>query len=310
MGEYPRLTEVDDRRIRTVPFYIVDVFAERPLTGNPLALVDDAAVLDDTTMRLIAREFNQAETTFLLPPSLPGADYRLRSFTPTGAEVVGAGHNALGAWWWLADAGRLELAEGSGRFAQQLGDRVLPVEVRGAGGRPSSVVLDQAPPEQGAVVGDAEALAASLGLAPGDLRSDLPTQVIDTGAAHLLVPAVDRTSVDRARPDAPALLAQLEAAGGQGCYLFSLDPTNSDATAYARFFNPTVGIWEDPGTGSAAGPLACFLVAAGIVDDGCTVLIEQGYAMGRPSLLRVEVDGSRIRLGGAGVIVAEGSLRV
>ena len=303
-------TGVDDRRIRTVPFYLVDVFAERPLTGNPLALVDDAAVLDESTMRLIAREFNQSETTFLLPPTLPGADWRLRSFTPTGTEVVGAGHNALGAWWWLADAARLELADGSGRFAQQLGDRVLPVEVLGAGGRPSSVVMDQAPPKPGAVVGDAGALAATLGLAPGDLRGDIPTQVVDTGAAHLLVAALDRAAVDRARPDAPALLAQLEAVGGQGCYLFSLDPTRSDATAYARFFNPTVGIWEDPATGSAAGPLACHLVAAGIVGDGSTVLIEQGHAMGRPSLLRVEVYGSRVRLGGSGVIVAEGSLRV
>jgi PhzF family phenazine biosynthesis protein len=261
-------------------------------------------------MRLIAREFNQSETTFLLPPALPGADWRLRSFTPTGAEVVGAGHNALGAWWWLADAGRLELADGSGRFAQQLGDRVLPVEVLASDGRPAGVVMDQAPPAPGAVVEDVVALAAALGLAPGDLRGDLPTQVVNTGAAHLLVPAMNRAAVDRARPEAPALLAQLEAVGGQGCYLFSLDPTREDATAYARFFNPTVGIWEDPATGSAAGPLACHLLARGIVADGSHVLIEQGHAMGRPSLLRVELDGSRVRLGGAGVVLAEGSLRV
>jgi len=294
----------------TVPFSFVDVFAERPLTGNPLALVDDAAALDDATMRLIAREFNQSETTFLLPPTASGADWRLRSFTPTGAEVVGAGHNALGAWWWLADAGRLDLTDGGGRFAQQLGDRVLPVEIVGADGRPASVVMDQAPPTPGAVVGDARALAAALGLEPGDLRDDLPAQVVDTGAAHLLVAAVDRAAVDRARPDAPALLAQLEAAGGQGCYLFSLDPTRADATAYARFFNPTVGIWEDPATGSAAGPLACRLVAAGLVADGSTVIVEQGHAMGRPSLLRVDVAGERVRLGGAGVVLAAGSLTV
>ena len=224
--------------------------------------------------------------------------------------MVGAGHNALGAWWWLADAGRLDLDEGSGRFAQELGGRVLPVEVIGAGGRPASVVMDQAPPTPGAVVDEAGALAAALGLEPGDLRGDLPAQVVDTGAAHLLVPAVDRAAVDRARPVAPALLAQLEAANGQGCYLFALDPTRSDATAYARFFNPTVGIWEDPATGSAAGPLACRLVAAGVVADGSTVLVEQGHAMGRPSLLRVQVEGSRVRLGGAGVVVAAGTLRL
>ena len=83
-------------------FYLIDVFAQRPLTGNPLALVPDADDLAEAQMRAIAREFNQSETTFLLDPGLPGATWRLRSFTPIGAEVYGAGHNALGAWLWLA----------------------------------------------------------------------------------------------------------------------------------------------------------------------------------------------------------------
>ena len=90
-----------------VPFFFVDVFASRPLTGNPLSLVPDADDLDETQMRAIAREFNQSETTFLLRPSLPGAAVRLRSFTPIGAEVGEAGHNALGAWLWMEAAGRL-----------------------------------------------------------------------------------------------------------------------------------------------------------------------------------------------------------
>ena len=88
-----------------VPFCLVDVFASQPLTGNPLALVTDADGLAEPQMRAIAREFNQSETTFLLRPSLAGATWRLRSFTPIGAEVAGAGHNALGAWLWLAAAG-------------------------------------------------------------------------------------------------------------------------------------------------------------------------------------------------------------
>src|SRR5215467_3069396 len=93
-----------------VSFYFVDVFATGPLTGNPLSLMPDADGLDETQMRAIAREFNQSETTFLLRPSLPGATVRLRSFTPAGAEVGGAGHNALGAWLWLEAAGRIAAA--------------------------------------------------------------------------------------------------------------------------------------------------------------------------------------------------------
>jgi trans-2,3-dihydro-3-hydroxyanthranilate isomerase len=132
-----------------LPFFFIDVFAEVPLTGNPLALVAEADGLDEAVMRSVAREFNQSETTFLLPPTRDGATWRLRSFTPSGAEVFGAGHNALGAWWWLATAGKLALADGAGRFAQEIGERVLPVEIVGANGRARAIWMEQAPPQIG-----------------------------------------------------------------------------------------------------------------------------------------------------------------
>ena len=291
-----------------LPFSLVDVFAEAPLTGNPLAVVADADALDEPTMQAIAREFNQSETTFLMAPQLPGADRRLRSFTPAGAEVVGAGHNALGAWWWLAATGQLELGEGSSSFTQELGDRALPVEVIAQAGRLASITMEQAPPEFGAEVDHRRALAAALGVELDDL-GQAPAQVVSTGAAHLLVAARDRDAVDRALPDAPRLAALLAEAGGQGCYLYSLDPPTAGATAYARFFNPTVGIWEDPATGSAAGPLAAQLAALGQVENGA-VRLEQGRAMGRPSFIDVLVTGDRVRVSGACVVVADGRLNV
>ena len=293
----------------SVPFYLVDVFAAAPLTGNPLAVVADAEPLSEDVMRLVAREFNQSETTFVLPPTRDGATWRLRSFTPTGDEVVGAGHNALGAWWWLASAGKVELdGDGGAAVAQELGDRVLPVEVIGRDGRPEAIAMEQAPPQFLATVADLDELAASLGLERADLAGD--AQVVSTGAAHLMVPVRDRGVVERVRADAPRLKAALAAVGGQGCYVYCLDPVDPAATAHARFFNPTVGIWEDPATGSAAGPLASRLVAEGVAPSGAPVLVEQGHAMGRPSQIRVEVDGDRVRIAGAGVVVAEGTLTV
>ncbi len=297
----------------SVPFALVDVFADAPLTGNPLAVVADAERLDEAVMRVVAREFNQSETTFVLPPTRPGATWRLRSFTPTGAEVVGAGHNVLGAWWWLATTGRIELdAEGGAAVAQEIGDRVLPLRVSGRNGRPEAIVIDQAPPELGRSVTDRDELAASLGFEPGgaDLVGDVPAEVVSTGAAHLLVPVRDRAVLDRARPDAPRLAAALAEAGGQGCYVYCLDPVDPAAVAHARFFNPTVGIWEDPATGSAAGPLVSRLVARGVVPDGASVLVEQGHAIGRPSRIQVQVSGERVRIGGASIVVAEGTLTV
>jgi trans-2,3-dihydro-3-hydroxyanthranilate isomerase len=297
----------------SAPFFLVDVFADAPLTGNPLAVVADAERIEESVMRAVAREFNQSETTFVLPPTRPEAAWRLRSFTPAGAEVTGAGHNVLGAWWWLATAGWIELdAEGGAAVAQEIGDRVLPVEVRGRNGRPEAIVIEQAPPELGRTVTDRDELARALGFQLGAAHAfdDVPAQVVSTGAAHLLVPARDRAVVDRARPDAPRLTAALAQVGGQGCYLYCLDPVDPAAVAYARFFNPTVGIWEDPATGSAAGPLVSRLVALGVVPDGAPVLVEQGYAIGRPSRIRVQVSGKRVQIGGAAVVVAEGTLTV
>jgi PhzF family phenazine biosynthesis protein len=295
--------------VARVPFCFVDVFARRPLTGNPLSLVPDADDLTEAQMRAVAREFNQSETTFVLRPSQAGATWRLRSFTPIGAEVFGAGHNALGAWLWLAHAGRLP-ASGAGALTQEIGAEVLPVEVSRGDDGLVTVTMDQSAPEFGGVAGDRAELAAALGLTAADLVSDEPAQVVSTGAGHLLVPVRDRAAVDRARPVAERLAAVLHQAGGEGCYLYSRDPVDpADAVAYTRFFNPTMGIAEDPATGTAAGPLVARLVAEGeVADGGRPVIVEQGYVLGRPSRIRVSVAGPRVRVGGSGLVVAEGTI--
>ena len=292
-----------------VPFYFVDVFATGPLTGNPLSLVPDADGLDEAQMRAIAREFNQSETTFVLRPSLDGATVRLRSFTPAGAEVGGAGHNALGAWLWLEAAGRLASPAAGCGLRQEIAGQVLPVEVVREAGQPAVVWLDQSPPYFGDVAGDRALLAACLGLGERELLEQ-DAQVVSTGAGHLLVPARDRGAVDRAAPDPARLVPALRDVGAEGCYLYSPDPVDAGAVAYARFFNPALGIAEDPATGTAAGPLAARLVATGRVPDESTVVIQQGYAVGRPSRITVSVFGQRVRVGGSGLVVAEGTLAV
>ena len=296
-------------RAHTVRFAFVDVFASSPLTGNPVAVVPDADDLDLATLRAIAREFNQSETTFLLRPTSAEADWRLRSFTPIGAEVFGAGHNALGAWLWLVAAGRLPTDRS--RFVQQIGDDRLPVVVHRTPGRPDVVSMDQSPPVFGDTVDDPAELAAALGLPVLDLVPDCQAQVVSTGAGHLLVPVRNRTAVDAATPDNARLATVLQQVGGEGCYLYSLDPVDpSRSVAYARFFNPTMCIHEDPATGTAAGPLVSRLVAEGMVPDGITAVIEQGDGLGRPSRIHVTVSGELVRLSGSGLIVADGSLHL
>ena len=291
------------------PFYLVDVFTDRPFSGNPLAIVADGDRFDTEQMRVIAGEFNQTETTFVLRPAADGADWRLRSFTATGTEVFGVGHNALGAWWWLAGSGRLTLDAPTRTFAQEIDGRVFPVEIRSERGRVVSVGMAQSDPVFGAVVGKVSPLASALDLGDAELAvGRLRSQVVSTGVPHLLVPVRDQDALGRARPR-EALAAYLRSVGAQGCYVFCLDPLDPDAPVRARFFGPNVGIAEDPATGSAAGPLGAYLVEHKLASERRSIVVEQGRTMGRPSRLEVRVSGGGVRVFGTAVLVLEGRLR-
>ncbi|TPQ19254.1 PhzF family phenazine biosynthesis protein [Streptomyces sporangiiformans] len=308
-----------------VPYALVDVFSDEPLQGNPLALVPDADELPQELMPRIAREFNQAETTFLLSPTRPGADWRLRSFTAAGVEVFGAGHNALGAWWWLAAIGRLGHREDR-PWHQQLGSEVLEVGIAGGPDGLVDVTLRQRAAEYGQELTDRTALARALGVDDEDLGAGggdrgaggggigagggLPVaQVVSTGAAHLLVGLRGRAAVDAAAPDAARLRALLPGVGGQGVYLYALDPAEPGADVHARFVNPVAGITEDPATGSAAGPLACLLRRHGPA-VGDRVTIAQGHALDRPSRIQVTFADDVPSVTGRAALAAEGTLRL
>lgn len=292
--------------MRELKFGFVDVFAEHALQGNPLAVVEGGEDLSDETLRAIAREFNQSETTFLQSPTL-SADWRLRSFTASGVEVGGAGHNALGAWLWLGYQGKLGNLEEPREFTQELRNVVLPVRIEqrddllhGTMTHSALQISDFEP--------DLALLAAALGLRSEDIETHPMPRVAWTGAGHLLVRVRDAAAVDRAAPTAEALLAALGAEEDRGCYIYALDE-GIEARAYARFFNPSVGLHEDPATGSAAGPLGGYLSHSGLLEREQVLTIEQGTKMGRRSLLEVRA-GENITLSGAGVVVLEGNLRI
>jgi PhzF family phenazine biosynthesis protein len=155
---------------------------------------------------------------------------------------------------WLEAAGQLASAATAG-LRQEIAGQVLPVEVVRERSQPAAVWMDQPPPHFGQVAGDRARLAACLGLGEQDLLPREDAQVVSTGAGHRLVLAQDRGAVDRAVPDPARLVPMLAQAGAEGCYLYSPDPVDATgAVAYARFFNPAVGIAEDLATGIAAGP--------------------------------------------------------
>jgi len=283
---------------------LIDVFADAPLTGNPLAVVDCADELSEEQMRRIAGEFNQAETTFILQSTC--ADRRLRSFTASGAEVFGAGHNALGAWLWLAEHGELGTLDDPRTFYQEIGSDVLPIKLEKVDGRVHGR-MRQARLRLLGPLEDTAPLAKALNLDPNDILSEPKPRPADTGAPHLMVRLRDAAAIDAAFPDAGKLLAVLKQAQAEGCYIYAFK-ADAPETAYARFFNPTVGLWEDAATGTAAGPLAAYLAGEGYLENN-ELAIEQGTKMGRRSVLRVRVTPEP-ELSGAGIVVLRGVIRL
>ena len=282
---------------------LIDVFAETPLTGNPLAVVEGADALPDEQLRSIAREFNQAETTFIMRSSR--ADRKLRSFTASGAEVFGAGHNALGAWLWMAEHGDLGALETPRVFMQEIGAEVLPIALERRDGKIHGR-MTQSPLKLSDPFTAIAPLADALALRVEDLCATPAPRVADTGAGHLHVRIRDNATVDRARPSAEKLLDVLAAAGAEGCYIYAFDPA-APTRAYARFFNPTVGLWEDAATGTAAGPLCAYLGSLGMLATDNALVIEQGAYMGRRSALHVRL-GPDPELSGSGVVVMRGEM--
>ena len=291
---------------RGVEFALVDVFGVGPLTGNPLAVIDLTADARDVPlewMRSVAREMNQAETTFALPATRKGAHRRLRSFTAGGVEVFGAGHNALGAWWWLLETGRVA-RPGNGVIVQEIGPRLLEVLVGGDG----QLTMRQDPPRFGASAA-APDVAAAIGLDPSDMDPAVPPHVVGTGADHLIVGVANHAALTAAVVDKQALVDLAQTVGAQGVYLTVIGSTRPVNVVATRFFNPGSGLDEDPATGSAAGPLAAYLAHLGLLDVTGELSVRQGESMQRPSTITARIQANTdVSVSGSAHLSAQGWL--
>jgi trans-2,3-dihydro-3-hydroxyanthranilate isomerase len=281
----------------------LDVFAERPLAGNGLAVVDAADDIGDETMLAFARETNLSETTFVQSTQAQGADYRNRIFT-VRAEIPFAGHPSLGTAVAVARWRGLDEAS----FVQETGAGLQPVDVEIDGDRARASMLQPAA-QLGGEVDPAGAMAA-VRLDPGDGHPELPPQVVSTGLPTLIVPVSATATLARAEPDFDAideLLADepLRAGETPTFYLVWCEPDQE--RAQARMFSNGVPGGEDPATGSAAGPLCAYLAERA----GCErVVISQGEEMGRPSVLETQLVDGRPRVGGGVIPVIDGTVEL
>jgi trans-2,3-dihydro-3-hydroxyanthranilate isomerase len=296
-----------------LPYLHYDVFTRDALAGNQLAVFLDGRGLVTATMQAIAREMNFSESVFVLPAEQDGTERRLRIFTP-GVEMPMAGHPTIGSAFAMAHAGVVQPSRPTFVFGLNVGP--VPIDLEWAGTQLRFAWMTQARPTFGRIV-DGAAVTGAIGLDLRDLLSNRPLQIVSCGVEYLLVPLRDAASVHRAATD-PGALRRLAAATGSNVPLYLFAPSPSGATTLeCRMFAPGLGVLEDPATGSAAGPLGCYVVKHGLVNgaDAQRILISQGVAMGRPSRIHVAITGTAaaittVKVGGEAVLVGEGSLRL
>jgi len=251
-------------------YTLVDVFTDTKFGGNQLAVFTDGRGIEPATMQSVAKELNLPETTFVVPPAT-GGDHRLRIFTPA-RELPFAGHPTVGTAYVLA-AGK----DATLRLEETVG--TLEVTVR------DGFTEMEQPLPTFELVGDRAAVAASLSLRADDLEASLPIEVGSSGNRFMFVAVKSLDAVKRASPRGLT----------EAAYIFTTKTVESGSTVHGRMYAPWQGIAEDPATGSANGPLGAYLVRHGI-SDGARIVSEQGYEMGRPSLLYVRIGGTATRI--------------
>ena len=294
--------------MRQFRYYTCDVFTDRRFGGNPLAVLTDARGLDDATMQAIAREFNYSETTFVTAPVDRRHTAGVRIFTP-GGELPFAGHPTVGTAFVLSSIGAVP---GADEVVFEEGIGPVHVRIERRGGQADRCTLTTARlPERTASVNQRTRLAAMLGLHAGDVVA--PGEVWSCGVAFTVVPLASVDALERARLDRDRWVQLLGEHEGQKVYPVA----RVDATTWrVRMFAPSVGVAEDPATGSAAAALAGWLAAHEPGASGARHWrILQGGEIGRPSEIALEADlvggtPSAVRVGGRCVMVGEGTLRL
>jgi len=296
---------------RRIDIFQYNAFTETPFNGNPAGVVVDAKDLDPKVMQLIARQMNHAETAFLVPPTDPGADIRLRWFTPT-TEVELCGHATIATFTAAAEHGVFPVEQGAERELQvETLSGLLRVRITLVGGRPR-VAMQIPVPTFATLELDRHAFADTWGVALEGLAGDW---LVNTGINYWYVPVRDRSVLSQLTLDTE----RLAGFDNKACFtFFTRDTVDGDSDWLLRFFAPFHGVDEDIVTGSAQGPMGVVYLslAHDDGDEGWTELKgEQGDLLGRPGRVIVRVhqkDGvvSDLEIAGGAVAMLEGTVRI
>ncbi|CAN7762534.1 PhzF family phenazine biosynthesis protein [Paenibacillus sp. LjRoot153] len=298
--------------MKQIRVYHIDAFTQYPFEGNPAGLVPDASDLTLTQMQQIANELNLPESAFLLPPTNPEADFRVRYFTPK-EEINFCGHATVGAAWLLAT--EYGWAEKADQVVFETNVGLIPVHWDKSENKINMVTMTQISPKVKEIELDQSEIAHLLGIPPDQLDDQVPIKLANTGNWHLIVPVKTHQAIDAAKPNWDELALLNKKHNISTTHLFTFD-AKPGFNLYTRDFAPAIGILEDPVTGAANGAMAGYLVLEGILskDETHRLTIGQGDAIGRPGTLFVNIipRGSDIviKVGGFAHVTLEGILRL
>jgi trans-2,3-dihydro-3-hydroxyanthranilate isomerase len=293
----------------TLIFYILDVFAEKKYCGNQLAVVRDAEGLSTSKMQKIAKEMHFSETSFILSDEKRQGGYDVRIFTPE-TELPFAGHPTLGtAYIILHEIIRKKV----NKIILNLKVGQIPVTPTHIQGQADILWMKQKQPTFGDSF-DAETIAQVLNLNVADIETAFPIQEVNTGIYALIVPLKTLSAVKRVKIDRDRYLKLIENTESKDILVFSPETYDRQNHLNVRFFADYYGIPEDPATGSGNGCLAAYLIKHKyFAQDQINIRVEQGYEIGRPSLLLLKATQSKtgridVNVGGKIIPVAKGEL--
>lgn len=299
------------------PFITVDVFTDTLFSGNQLVLFPTADGLDGKSMQLIAREFNLSEAVFVFPPSKQNNTRKLRIFTPE-TEVPFAGHPTIGTAFALAVTGQISLRGEFTEIVFEEGIGDINISIHSKDGKPSfsqfsAGMLPQFGPEAPA----AEEIAKVLSLSGSDIMlGSYAPQAVSCGVPFLFVPVNDLQTIKRVKLNLSKWEQVLSNYWAPHIYVFTTQTERPESAFHARMFAPALGIAEDPATGAAATAFAGYLGSRLTKSNTTyTATIEQGFEIGRASLIQVTVykeDNciTSIKVGGKSVLVGQGYIDV
>jgi trans-2,3-dihydro-3-hydroxyanthranilate isomerase len=277
--------------MRKLRYQLVDVFTNRAFGGNPLAVFTNGRGLSSELMQAIAKELNLSEATFVLPAEEAGHDYRLRIFTPA-VELPFAGHPTIGTAFVLALEQLVYLGDEENivRLEEEVG--TIPVTIRLKDETIDFIQMKQPLPTFGPRFENIETIAKMLSIEPKDIDSRYPIETVSCGVPFLYVPLKNLEAIRRVKLRHDLWEQALRALEAPNVMVFCQETETEEATVHSRVFAPAVGVTEDPATGSAAGPLGCYLVQNGLVkaEHQVKIINEQGFEMGRPSFLHIEIE--------------------